>query len=665
MVANCDDDVCAFGEREQCPTSTACKPVGGTCVAPPPNRAPGAVCGGPRVGRCLAERTVSTAAACECNPGYLGDDCSRCAPGFVAAAAPASWAWGPAGAICLELPPPTFLGAPYVTTGVPDGEVEADVDSAGLGRWAVVGIALAVAALVGGAIAVFLVLAARQRDAERCHGEAAMMVNSPVYDAELTLTTPLRRLSDRVPRHSAPAVLDDAHCKSASLRESGSGVQSMPPASDHLMHGAPGKGVAAGVPIADDVEVRALNHALDLGLDTVTLTVPMSAGGTQGTVGSEALTLTVPMVGGEAYGGGGSSQAAGGAPGHVPQLAFFNPLAQSDQERALGEDTARSGAESTTAAMMSGGADGRSGSYVDEGMIERAFSNPLVETAASDMSSVADEAWRSMAPPTRDRDPASRPPSSSSRVSTADAARGSRGHTLDGSFRSDPWSLSDGSEAAAAPRRSGLAPPPVCVSMGLRSRASAPEPACSGEHGAADSESASRSSSSGTSDGVVKPAAAVVSGPTVVHPACSAAAPLSVPVVTVEFLTGRRQRDAEGWSEEGADDRSEADAEDGSGAERPSGSSEYFDAQQGSLSDADRHTRSDPGALPQPAGQPAVPRHARAVPRVHSDVSITQARLQVQLSHLRVCRVSLGMALGVSWRTAGAAMCFCRRLRLA
>lgn len=455
-MPNCDDATCAFGERDQCPPSAACKPVGGTCVAAPANRAPGEVCGGPGVGRCLAERSTATAAPCECSPGYLGDDCSRCAPGFVTAAAPASWGWGASGEICLELPPPTFRGAPYVATGVPDAEVVADVETAGLGRWAIAGIVVAVLAAVGGVIIGFLMRAARKRDAERSADAAAVMVNSPVFGADLTVTAPLRRLSERDPRHSAPAALTLG--RSGPSWDGTAEGQAMPPASagmpaagadDGHCHRGGEAAAGGGAEVILECESYCVTAAPSE-LDMVALTAKVAAeercnAGSADTalgstaVGVETVLLTIPMAGGEVCGGESHPS--------MPGAAYFNPLA-------VASNSGERYKMPTMAAAGDGAAPG----------LQRTFSNPLVETAVSDMSSVADQAWRCMGAHACEAaySPAAiRSTASWGHTSAAGPAPSSRGPTLDGSAVSEPWSLSDASDAAGRAAAAHMhAPPP-------------------------------------------------------------------------------------------------------------------------------------------------------------------------------------------------------------
>ena len=76
------DGFCAFGESALYGTDGVnldCKPTGGSCVEPPPNREPGATCGGSQVGRCTVLRQpLQQGAPCECEAPYAGDDCSEC-----------------------------------------------------------------------------------------------------------------------------------------------------------------------------------------------------------------------------------------------------------------------------------------------------------------------------------------------------------------------------------------------------------------------------------------------------------------------------------------------------------------------------------------------------------------------------------------------------------
>ena len=101
-VPRCNDDQCAAGELAACPKSTACKPLGGSCMPAPHNRQPGVVCGGASVGFCAAKRDPAAInATCVCNTPYAGADCSECAPGFHAVTEPA---WGPDAKRCISLP---------------------------------------------------------------------------------------------------------------------------------------------------------------------------------------------------------------------------------------------------------------------------------------------------------------------------------------------------------------------------------------------------------------------------------------------------------------------------------------------------------------------------------------------------------------------------------
>ena len=559
-VPNCDDATCAFGERDQCPPSAACKPVGGTCVAAPANRAPGEVCGGPGVGRCLAERFTATAAPCECSPGYLGDDCSRCAPGFVAAAAPASWDWGASGQICLELPPPTFRGAPYVATGVPDAEMVADVETAGLGRWAIAGIVVAVLAAVGGVIIGFLMRAARKRDAERSADAAAVMVNSPVFGADLTVTAPLRRLSERAPRHSAPAALTLGH-SGPSFDGIAEGPE-MPPASagmptagadDGHCHRGGEAASGGGAEVILECESYCVTAAPSE-LDTVALTAKVaaaercSAGSADAASGStavgvETVLLTVPMAGGEVYGGETHPS--------MPSAAYFNPLAVASDS---GEPY-----KVPIAAASGGSGDGaRPG-------LQRTFSNPLVEMAVSDMSSVADQAWRCMGahaceaaqPPA-----ATRSTASWGHASAMGPSPSSRGPTLDGSAVSEPWSLSDASDAAGRAAAAYMHSPP---SNRDNSRHDGSRSSC-GNLPSEDSPARLRERAVAEVAGVpgfgsvVAPLPRASSGSTVAESGAGdgpSAAPLrnvpmpelppGAPVVTLEFLTSRRGVSDQQW----------------------------------------------------------------------------------------------------------------------
>jgi hypothetical protein len=191
-VPICDDDFCAIGEAELCPSAVACKPSGGSCVEPPPNRASGALCGGPGIGRCLAERSGTSGNSCECELGYTGADCSECAVGYEVTPAPPSWGWGEMGQICRALPPATFRDAPMSSPGVGEGKGKKR-GRAQLHPAAIAGIALAVCTLPVLAIAGLAFWHRYQRlhaydltslldSAQETPRPPQQMLHSPVYE---------------------------------------------------------------------------------------------------------------------------------------------------------------------------------------------------------------------------------------------------------------------------------------------------------------------------------------------------------------------------------------------------------------------------------------------------------------------------------------------------
>jgi hypothetical protein len=193
-AAICDDAFCATGEQDQCPSSTACKPSGGTCGAPPANRAPGEVCGGATVGRCPAARTGVADNACECSEGFAGADCGECAPGYEELAAPATWGWGPNGTTCGRLPAATTLDptmAAPISASSPAAPTARSSSSRkrALSGGAIAGIVLgAVGAVALVAVIVVVVWAMHRSRSSGCRdesGQPVYVVNSPLFGTNL------------------------------------------------------------------------------------------------------------------------------------------------------------------------------------------------------------------------------------------------------------------------------------------------------------------------------------------------------------------------------------------------------------------------------------------------------------------------------------------------
>jgi hypothetical protein len=187
-----------------------CKLTNGTCVAPPSNREPSAVCGGPSVGRCLALRSGVPGNDCDCADGYQGADCSACAPGFESLPAPASWGWGPTGSICSRLPPPSFRDSPIRTVSS-SSLLGVSASQGGLGGGAIAGLVLAGTTVLVLLSATAIVVVHRRRDyARHAHEVSAhspgMLCNSPMYLADAlsgdnaTLLRPMAHFGEQAQR---------------------------------------------------------------------------------------------------------------------------------------------------------------------------------------------------------------------------------------------------------------------------------------------------------------------------------------------------------------------------------------------------------------------------------------------------------------------------------